>query len=267
MDEQDINTKLYRILGLRIVDESFLEKKIELLEKIKATGSITKAAKALKLSYKTAWDSIDKMNNMSDKPLVISVSGGRDGGGTRLTERAEDIIRIYRLIEDEQRNLLDRINGTESFNEIYENLRKISMRTSARNQLSGRILEIKRGAVNSEVTIGLKGDDKITSIITNESVESLALKKGKEAYALIKSSWIIISKGRDDIAISARNKLLGKVHKIITGMINSQVVLILQGGNTITSIITNESLNNLGLKEGDDACAIFKASSVIVGIF
>ncbi len=265
---KEINTRLAGELSVSRGDEQFIEKRrIELLEKIKETGSITKAAKAIKMSYKAAWDSIDKMNNMSDKPLVISASGGKDGGGTRLTEWGEEIVRIYRLVEEEQRNLLDKISNIESFDSIYENLRKISMKTSARNQFSGKILEIKNGAVNSEVIIGIKGNDKIVAIITNESVESLTLKKGQDVYALIKASWIIISKGKDDIKLSARNRLYGKVHRIIKGKVNSQVVLILEGGNTVTSVITNVSLKDLELEEGDDASAIFKAPSVIVGKF
>jgi len=66
--------------------------------------------------------------------------------------------------------------------------------------------------------------------------------------------------------ISARNILKGKVVQIIRGAVNSEVVLELPGGTRIVSIITNNSVENLGLSEGKDAYAIIKASSVMVGV-
>ena len=67
------------------------------------------------------------------------------------------------------------------------------MKLSARNLLKGKILKIIKGAVNSEVTIQLSGGEQLVSIITNASVKSLGLKKGKEAYAVIKASNIMVA--------------------------------------------------------------------------
>jgi molybdopterin-binding protein len=67
------------------------------------------------------------------------------------------------------------------------------MKLSARNLLKGKVVKIVRGAVNAEVTIQLAGGEQIISIITNASVESLGLKKGKEAYAVIKASSVMIA--------------------------------------------------------------------------
>lgn len=61
--------------------------RIELLSRIADCGSITQAAKAIGMSYKAAWDAIDTMNNLAGEPLVERVTGGRGGGGTRLTRR------------------------------------------------------------------------------------------------------------------------------------------------------------------------------------
>ncbi len=63
--------------------------RIRLLEMIEEHGSITKAAKAVGISYKTAWDTMDAINNLSDKPLFIRSAGGKSGGGTRLTEEGK----------------------------------------------------------------------------------------------------------------------------------------------------------------------------------
>lgn len=70
------------------------------------------------------------------------------------------------------------------------------MKISAKNQLKGRVKAITAGAVNAEVAIELSGGAVITSIITKSSVESLGLKVGGEAYAIIKASNVLV--GVDD---------------------------------------------------------------------
>jgi len=66
------------------------------------------------------------------------------------------------------------------------------MKLSARNILKGKVVKIIKGAVNAEVTIELPGGTQLVSIITNASVESLELKEGKQAYAVIKASNIMV---------------------------------------------------------------------------
>ena len=67
------------------------------------------------------------------------------------------------------------------------------MKLSARNLLKGKVVKLIKGAINSEVTLELPGGDQIVSIITNTSVESLKLKVGTEAYAVIKASNVMIA--------------------------------------------------------------------------
>ena len=66
--------------------------------------------------------------------------------------------------------------------------------------------------------------------------------------------------------ISARNVLKGKILKIIRGAVNAEVMLELPGGIQVVSIITNTSIANLGLKEGQEAYAVVKASSVMIAV-
>jgi molybdopterin-binding protein len=66
------------------------------------------------------------------------------------------------------------------------------MKLSARNVLKGKVVQVVKGAVNSEVIIELSGGEKLVSIITNTSVESLELAEGKQAYAVIKASNIMV---------------------------------------------------------------------------
>jgi molybdopterin-binding protein len=67
------------------------------------------------------------------------------------------------------------------------------MNISARNGLKGKVIKLTHGTVNSEVTIRLSGGEKIVSIITKKLAKDLRLSKGKEAYAVIKASNVMIA--------------------------------------------------------------------------
>ncbi len=137
------------------------------------------------------------------------------------------------------------------------------MKVSTRNQLKGSVSSIIKGAVNSEVVLKISEGTSITAIITNGAVDKLGLKEGGEATALIKASNVII--GIDAKSLSARNVLCGKVSSIVEGPVNCEVSIDVNGV-TITSIITKGSCNRLGLAEGKEACAIIKATTVILVI-
>ena len=67
----------------------------ELLEKIKKYGSISKAAKAMNMSYKRAWELVESMNKQAKSPLVITQIGGKGGGGAKLTPEGERILKQF----------------------------------------------------------------------------------------------------------------------------------------------------------------------------
>jgi len=241
--------------------------RIRLLEMIDTLGSITKAAKAVGISYKTAWDTMDAINNLSDKPLFVRTAGGKSGGGTRLTDEGREVIRKYRVIEEEHsRFLADISKRVGSAQELYAFIKRISMKVSARNIFSGTIAKLTKGAVNSEVVLSLRGGDTLVSIVTNESVESLGLQEGSDVYAIIKSSSVLLGKDLEINRISTGNILQGRIVKVTDGAVNTEVTLELSGGSTISAVITCESAHRLSLREGERVCAVIKASDVILGV-
>ena len=140
------------------------------------------------------------------------------------------------------------------------------MKISARNVLAGTISKVTKGAVNGEVDLELAGGGSIAAIITNTSVDRLGLRTGAKAFAVIKASEVMIGKGLDGAKLSARNMLNATVVSVTDGAVNSEVVVRLPGGTEIVASITKASAHSLGLKAGEKATAVVKASNVMVGV-
>lgn len=139
------------------------------------------------------------------------------------------------------------------------------MKISARNIFQGSISAIKPGSVNTEVEISLGGDT-IVAIVTNGSVQTLNLTVGKVVTVLVKASSVLVMTESTGVVLSARNVLAGKVSKVSNGQVSSEIAIALPSGTTVYATITHDAVNELGIKEGVPASAVFKASSVILGV-
>ena len=79
----------------------------DLLEQIEACGSLSEAARRLRFSYRRAWMLIDAMNRHWPRPLVETATGGKRGGGTRVTELGREVLSSYRDLQMQMEYLLD----------------------------------------------------------------------------------------------------------------------------------------------------------------
>ncbi|MGE5490222.1 MAG: TOBE domain-containing protein [Actinomycetota bacterium] len=259
----EVDTELGTFLG---------DTRIRLLEAIEKHGSITQAAKAVPLSYKAAWDAIDAMNNLADQPLVIRSAGGRHGGGTSVTDYGRKVVALYRALEAEYQAALDRLAATmqddkaSDFKQFRQLLKRMSMKTSARNQFAGTIVGLREGDVDFEVRLKLDAENELVAIITRESAENLGLAIGMEIYALVKSSSVLLLTD-PNVKTTARNHLWGEITRIHDGPVNSEVTLVTPGGKNVCAVVTHDSVEKLGLAVGEQACAVFKASAVILCLY
>lgn len=252
---------------------SFLgDTRIRLLEAIDVHGSISQAAKAVPLSYKAAWDAVSAMNNLSDQPLVARSTGGRQGGGTQLTDYARRLVAMYRAMEEEYQSTLERLwqqmgdVGSGDVAQFRTLFRRLALKTNARNQFVGPISALRGGGVSYEVCLRLDDSAELVATTTQEGAEGMGLRIGMEVHAFVHASSIILavdSKGR----MTARNQLRGQVTRIHDGPVDCEVTLALEGGRSITAVVTHDSVRNLELAVGKPACAAFKASSVILASF
>jgi molybdate transport system regulatory protein len=140
------------------------------------------------------------------------------------------------------------------------------MKISARNQFKGVVYGVTVGVVNVEVQVRLNGGEIIVASITKESADVLAIKQDMEVIALVKAPQIIIATDLGGYRLSARNQLQGTVTKVIHGAVNSEIDIELSGGDLVAATVTNDSVESLGLNEGQSATAIFKAGSVILAV-
>nr|WP_320132460.1 TOBE domain-containing protein [uncultured Holophaga sp.] len=140
------------------------------------------------------------------------------------------------------------------------------MKISARNVLKGQVTEVTKGAVNTLVALTLPGGVTIYATITNASAEALALTKGREASAIIKASAVLVGKDLAGAQLSAKNQLVGRICKVVDGPVSAEVDIEVASGVLLSAVITHESAKSLAFKVGDQASAIFKASSVMLGV-
>lgn len=239
---------------------------LELLERIDSSGSISTAATAMGMSYKAAWQAVEAMNNLSDEPLVERQAGGRHGGGTTLTAYGRRVVGAYRRLETEREKVLATLGRImDDFDQYYQLIRRFDMKTSARNQFLGKVKAVRHGPINAEIVLDIGGGDELAAVITQDSAAHLGLAEGSQAYALVKAPWVIVTTD-ETMKTSARNRLCGTVVRCHEGAINSEVVIELPGGKMVVAMVTNDAVNDLGLKEGVRACALIKASHVILAV-
>jgi molybdate transport system regulatory protein len=250
------------INGPRVSDD-----RIRLLDAVDSHGSISAAARAVGMTYKAAWDAIAALNNLAERPLVEARTGGRTGGGAALTDDGRELLASAKWFQAELHRLVQASvahETTDGFSPILT--WSPLMKTSARNMLRCTVADIHPGAVNAEIILTVANGSSLVAIITNESVTNLGLRAGKEVFALIKSSFVLLAPEGETGRTSARNVIPGTVVQHEEGAVNNEIVLDIGGGKTIAAIITKGSAEALGFKVGDKVCALIKASHIILAV-
>lgn len=235
--------------------------RLALLEQIATQGSITRAAKAAGLSYKAAWDAIDELNNLSEQPLVSRSVGGKGGGGARLTEAGERLLALHQRLQVLQAQVLQAAQDDDDL----QLLGRLMLRTSARNQLTGRVRAIQPQGLNDLVEIELPGGARLSAQITRDSTERLQLAAGSSVVALIKAGWLHLQ-ALSNPADPQQNTLEGWIEEILPGADGPCEVRIgLSSGQTLCALAELSQLKQAGLHVGGPVRAQFAASQVLLG--
>lgn len=222
--------------------------RIELLTQIASTGSITQAAKAVGLSYKSAWDAVDAMNNAAGSPLVARSAGGKGGGGTQLTAAGQQLIDAFAGYQQEHQRFLERLCEDSSLEPYLQIMDRLRLRTSARNQLLATVRQIHSDGLNDRIELQLPGNEQqLMALITHTSTERLNLKVGDPVFALVKASWVRLVAHNPLAQPAADNLLVGNVQQFERGALETEVQILLPGGTQLTALHDSKQIDALGL--------------------
>ena len=251
-------------LTFEISGEPFLlEKRIKLLEAIAEYGSISKAAKAVPMSYKSAWEAVDTMNSLSPEPIVQRETGGKDGGGTTITAYGEKLLENYALLKAEHERFLARLSEiTDIETGTFRTIGRLGMQISARNQIQAEVKEVEPGEVNVKIQLALKSGQILYSVITKEAVEDLHIKVGQIVTAICKSSNVVLLSEPDE---AFDNQLAGKVVQMEKDSVNAKVVVDMGNHDRVVSVMSLKDLEMNGYKEGDEVIVGIAAKNMMIG--
>ena len=257
--------ELSSALTLEMLGEPFLlEKRIELLHAIEEHGSISKAAKAVPMSYKSAWEAVDTMNSLSPEPIVTRETGGKDGGGTTITAYGLKLLENYAVLKGEHTHFIKRLSELTNIQSgAFKTIERLSLQISARNQMQAEVVSIESENVNAKIQMKLKSGQVLVSVITKEAVENLHIEEKQTVTAIFKSSSVLLTTLRD--VKSEENRLKGVVTKIDTDIDNAKVLVDIGNHDTIVSVVSKDVLEKMELKVGSSVITMIKANDIMLG--
>jgi molybdate transport system regulatory protein len=127
------------------------------------------------------------------------------------------------------------------------------------------VVSVRRWPVDVEVTLKVTAESVIHAIVTNEAADELGLTPGRKALALIKSSFVRLSLP-DAGAKAERNSFTGVVSRRTDAERNTEVLIDIGSGKTMTSVIARQTAEDLEIRAGMPAVASFNATDVILAV-
>ncbi|WP_439257596.1 TOBE domain-containing protein [Lonepinella sp. BR2271] len=216
------------LLTIKLHQELFVDpKRIRLLKEIQKCGSINQAAKNAKVSYKSAWDHLAAMDEISPKPILERNVGGKNGGGTALTTYAERLLQLYDLLEQTQEKAFNILQDEQiPLNSLLSATARFSLQSSARNQLFGKVKQCIIHQLNAMVEIELPSlTQPIYAWITQKSAVRLQLSWGKEVMLMIKAPWVKIHTDMSQYPSDEKNLFPVQVSSILDKGDSKEVLL------------------------------------------
>jgi len=256
--------ELSSALTLEMLGKPFLlEKRIILLHAIEEHGSISKAAKAVPMSYKSAWEAVDVMNSLSPEPIVCREAGGKDGGGTTITKYGKALLDNYALLKEEHKRFLERLSElTDIQNGTFKTIGRLAMQLSARNQIQVEVFAIESYDVNAKIALMLKGGQRLNVVLTQEAVENLHLEIGEVITAIFKSTVVVPYVEKSG---KAQNILNGTINKLEEDDKNLKIILDIGAHDKVVSVVSKKNIDQKTLSVGKSLAVQIKSYEIILG--
>jgi molybdate transport system regulatory protein len=156
----------------------------QILEAIKKEQSISKAAKKAGMSYRYVWNYLAGLNKALEEPVVETFKGGKTGGGAKLTQLGETLLKEYKRVED----YVGEVLGDTEYWEAA------GLKISARNRLKGVVKSVEKGDIIAKVKMEITEPATVTALISKEAVDDLNIKVGDKVEAVIKATEVMVAK-------------------------------------------------------------------------
>jgi molybdate transport system regulatory protein len=254
------------------------ERRVRLLEAIAEHGALNRAARTVPLSYKTAWDLLQAMDALAPQPLVERHTGGAGGGGMRLTAYARQLLALYRAMQSSQQDVLDRLPpsvldeaagddaASPDATALRALLRKLQVKSSARNQLPVRVQALRpRGGLVDVALHWSAGahdaGDTLVATVTPEAATDMALRPGASVFLLVKAPSVRVLSRRPP-ARPGRNVLPVRVRSVQAGAQHCTLRLALAEDRGLSAVLPRDQAEALGV--GDPAWAVFDGGQAVL---
>jgi molybdate transport system regulatory protein len=166
-----------------------------------------------------------------------------------------DLTAAFLHLPEEQRRKVER-----------QVLARETRRTSARNAFFGRVAQVRKGDIQTQVVVESLGGHAVSSVITNESLKNLGVTEGSFVTAEIKAPWVVLEACDELPKATTTNRFLGTVELTRVGELTSEVIVVLSDGTRLCALITTQSARELELAEGRQVWAMFNAFAVVLHV-
>ncbi len=239
--------------------EQLVDKRINILRRIRETGSISEAARLANVSYKAAWQAIETLGNLAGAPLVQKAVGGTRGGGTALTPTGLTVLELAEKLAQAREKVFEEF-ASSALPQLMP-VGATTLRTSMRNQFPVTVTKITRGAAMVHLTLEIDAENTLRATLTQESAQLLGITTGSKILALCKATAIEIA--REVKADEKTPVLRGTVVRSSRNDKGGEVTIRLAGGTSLVGF----SRAGHGLHLGDEAQAAVSPQSVVVALF
>jgi molybdate transport system regulatory protein len=241
--------------------------RVELLQMIEKHGSMHKAAKEMKMSYKAAWDRVNSMNSKASFPLTEKTTGGKGGGGTLLTPYAHEQIELFERFRELHSEFMSRFAAAGSDPIKLKGIMSRSfLTTSARNQMPCVVENITTDGLRGTLLLAINDEVKLRATITQKSIVDMGIEAGSHVFAIIKSTDVRVSHAMhaDTNGMEYANELQGSIIKSESIDNDMEIMIAITKEVKIVAVVGKKELSKLGIT--DKAYISINYDDILIGI-
>jgi molybdate transport system regulatory protein len=234
------------------------DRRLDILRRVGACGSISQAAREAGVSYKAAWQALDMLSNLAGVPLVERVVGGAGGGGASVTAAGHELLRASQVMARSRAQVLAGLGRRGA----GQPLGALALRTSMRNQLPCTVGEVAKAGPLAQVELQFPSGLHLVARITAESAQLLGLRAGQEVLALCKATAVRVERQPARGGPARPNSLSGRVVRASRGDSGDEIAVETAEGLRIVGFALPAS----GLRTGSRARASVDASALVIAL-